>query len=263
MKTVITMTSWKQRIAYVGFAIWRFLHTQTEKPDMMYLWLAKEEFPDGLDSLPHDLVNLVKSNVVQLLWTEKNEYCHKRWHVYPMHDNDLVISIDDDIYYDKYLIQYAKSCARQYEHLIINISTHPYHPLSFNGINRIFLPVQCDTPLPNMQLCGQCIVLPNSFPLMAYDTKYDEIRNMVSTRCDECWLTPFIVHNNTNMMAHKFKHVPDTISHNETALCLTEGNKKNGQIYNIIKSIPLLQSAWKNFIHLMPIYKYDTIAMIN
>ena len=96
MKIVITMTSWTKRIQYVAKTIYYFLKTQTVKPDMFYLWLAEDEFPNKEKDLPEDLLTICSVFNVQIKWTKYNEYAFKRWYVYPKHNDDLVISIDDD-----------------------------------------------------------------------------------------------------------------------------------------------------------------------
>ena len=40
------MTSWTKRINCVARSIYYFMKTQTVKPDLFYLWLAEEEFPN-------------------------------------------------------------------------------------------------------------------------------------------------------------------------------------------------------------------------
>jgi hypothetical protein len=56
MKTVITMTTWSKRIQFTARAIYRFLKTQIVKPDLFYLWLAEEEFPNREADLPENLL---------------------------------------------------------------------------------------------------------------------------------------------------------------------------------------------------------------
>ncbi|WP_291631455.1 hypothetical protein [Clostridium sp.] len=100
MKTVVTMTSWTKRINCVARSIYYFMKTQTVKPDLFYLWLAEEEFPNKEKDLPNDLLMIIEGLHITLKWIKKNTYCHKRWNVYPEHMEDLVISIDDDVIYN-------------------------------------------------------------------------------------------------------------------------------------------------------------------
>ena len=65
MQTIVTMTSWSGRIEHVGSSIFRFFKTQTKLPDIFYLWLSEEEFPNKENDLPKDLlltINFLMSN---------------------------------------------------------------------------------------------------------------------------------------------------------------------------------------------------------
>ena len=135
MKIVLTMTSWVKRINHVAKSIYRFLQTQTIKPDYCYLWLAEEEFPNRENDLPHELLLVCEALNVRICWTKYNEYAFKRWYVYPKHNDDLVISIDDDnaisIFFLKslnsFIIKYISSAlttAIESSLLLIFNSTH-------------------------------------------------------------------------------------------------------------------------------------------
>lgn len=207
MKTVITMTSWTKRISFVSKAIYRFLTTQTVKPDLFYLWLAEAEFPNKENDLPKDLLIICEAFNVQLKWIKDNEYCHKRWYVYPKHFDDLVISIDDDVFYDVDLIKTAKKYANTINKCIINCGDYLYPLINYNNsIERVFLSQRPDIPSNNNQLCGQCIVLPKSFPLEAISDNNINLRKKYCKKCDECWLTPFIHNSSTKIMTHKWNN---------------------------------------------------------
>lgn len=202
------MTSWTKRIKYVGRAIYRFLTTQTIKPDLFYLWLAEAEFPNKEKDLPEDLILICKKFNIQINWTVDNEYCHKRWYVYPKHYEDLVISIDDDVFYDKNLIKQAINYSNNLHNCIINCGDYLYPILDYtNGIQRTFHNAIPDKPCHKILLCGQCIVLPKSFPLEAISPENIILRKKYCKKCDECWLTPFIFNSNTNIMAHKWNNI--------------------------------------------------------
>ena len=67
MSTVITMTSWKQRIASVGQCIWMFYKVQCKKPDVFYLILSEAEFPNKERDLPRNLrINFIRRNTIKV-----------------------------------------------------------------------------------------------------------------------------------------------------------------------------------------------------
>lgn len=98
-KVVVAMTSWKKRIGNCVYVI-NCLLKNTHKPDIVFLSLSTEEFPNLLDDLPQDLVKLCMSNPnVKLNWvTGKNTKSMKK--VYPilpyLEDEDMIVLCDDD-----------------------------------------------------------------------------------------------------------------------------------------------------------------------
>ena len=162
MKTVVTMTCWTKRINQMPIFLDYFFSTQTKKPDLFYLWLATEEFPDHI--LPLELVVAIQKYGVILKWIEKNEYCHKRWRVYPEHYEDVVISLDEDKRYTNDLVEQAVNC---------------------KTITNLYIP-RFEKPVENVELgiCGQCIIPPKTFPLEAYNEKYLNDRLEYSPKCD-------------------------------------------------------------------------------
>lgn len=195
MMTVVTMTSWTKRIHCVKSAIEYFLKTQTVKPDYFYLWLAESEFPNKEKDLPATLLRFIIDNKILLQWTKCNEYCHKRWYVYPRHYDDLVISIDDDQHYPPTLIETVQKLAVENPKSVITIARTEYKELHFN---ETYVPeykfVETEhTPYP--MFCGQCAFPPATFPLDAVSTKYLGVRDAFTPKCDECWLLPWLVKN--------------------------------------------------------------------
>ena len=87
------MTSWKGRIKFVGRAIFYFLSKQTIKPDLFYLWLSEEEFPKKEKELPEDLLLICNQFKIKIQWIKQNEFCFKRWYIYPKHWEDFVPQI--------------------------------------------------------------------------------------------------------------------------------------------------------------------------
>ncbi len=177
MKTVVTMTCWTKRINQMPIFLDYFFATQTKKPDLFYLWLATEEFPDH--KLPMALEECISKYGIVLKWIEKNEFCHKRWYVYPEHYEDIVISLDEDLKYVNDLVERAKDCKS-----ITNLwipRTENYHEPYYLGF------------------CGQCIVPPKTFPMEAYSEQYRNDRLLTTPKCDECWLNTFLLKNNIKL----------------------------------------------------------------
>ena len=93
---VVSLTSFPRRMATVHVALESLL-AQTLKPDRIILWLAKEEFPDALESLPQSLLELLDKGV-EIGWADRNLRAYKKFY-YALRDNPeaLVITVDDDL----------------------------------------------------------------------------------------------------------------------------------------------------------------------
>ena len=81
-KAIISLTSWKARI------------------NIVHRVIAEEEFPNKENNLPRSLLRFVDSNLIEILWIEKNYKAFKKvlftMEKYP---NVPVISADDDCLY--------------------------------------------------------------------------------------------------------------------------------------------------------------------
>ena len=216
MKTVVTMTCWTKRINQMSIFLDYFFSTQTKKPDLFYLWLATEEFPDHI--LPLELLVAIQKYGVILKWIANNEYCHKRWRVYPEHYDDVVISLDEDKRYPNDLVEQSVNC---------------------KYITNLYIP-RVEQKYENVDLgfCGQCIIPPKTFPMEAYNIKYLNDRLEYSPKCDECWLNVFLLKNNIKITTDISLCLPLELgyecSDNDTALYKHIGDDKAEIFMNLV-----------------------------
>ena len=205
-QVVITMTSWKGRIHVVGKCIYYFFTRQTEKPDVFYLWLSAEEFPNREKDLPADLLAVVEAFGVRLCWTETNEYIYKRWNIYPQHYSDMVISIDDDILFDSRLVEVAKKHLSE-SNVVYGIFKDLMYSYAFvPGKTRDY---NLSEPLSlRYRWLGCSVICPNSFPMEAMSDENKVLRDKICRRCDETWLKPFSLMNDTKIgyLDFEYKH---------------------------------------------------------
>ena len=196
MQTVITMTSWTKRINFVPKFIYRFLTTQTVKPDIFYLWLAEQEFPNKEKDLPEDLLLVCESFNVKICWTKDNEYCFKRWYVYPKHFEDLVISVDDDIILSPNTIEviqneYKRNPIKQ----VLHYKNCGGEIEIKNGIEYFIGALKQKSSIKNY-FQGNCAFAPYSFPLESFSEEMIRLRKEICPKCDESWLHPFLIKDN-------------------------------------------------------------------
>ena len=100
---IVSLTTYPARINSVYKTISTLLQ-QTIKPDKVVLWLAESQFPDK--NLPENLTRLQEFGL-EIKWTEKDIRSFKKLipslKEYP---EDIIITVDDDNYYDERLVEF-------------------------------------------------------------------------------------------------------------------------------------------------------------
>ena len=96
-KVIVSLTSFPARINIVVKTI-KTLLTQTLKPDAVILWLAPEQFPNGENDLPQELLDL-KQYGLTIDWYKDIRSYKKIIPTLKKYPNAVIITTDDDIYY--------------------------------------------------------------------------------------------------------------------------------------------------------------------
>ncbi len=94
---IVSLTSFPERINEVHYAIYSLL-TQTMKPDTVILWLAKDEFPNGMRDLPESLLGLQK-NGLDIQWCRYARSYQKLIPALQEFPNGIIVTADDDLLY--------------------------------------------------------------------------------------------------------------------------------------------------------------------
>lgn len=253
---VVTMTSWAKRLPFLGKSIYKFMTTQTVKPDIFYLWLSLEEFPNKEKDLPDDLLMICESFNIQIKWCEFNDICFKRWYVYPEHYNDMVFSIDDDVEFPANLIEEGKKhiCETNTVYNIFQDLTFEYYP---TPNCRAYFPNR-DSLLANF--AGMSCVCPKTFPLETLTEENVKARRKVCKRCDETWIKGFSIMNGTmtRRLPFIYKNQKEYDFSEQTACHNTLLKRIDGhcvieyQIYYCLKCYP---EHYKKWLELFPNYK--------
>ena len=102
-KIIVSLTSFPERIGAIWMVIESILR-QKVKPDAIYLWLSKDQFPD-LDSLPLKLRKL-QPRGLEIRLVEGDLKSHKKY-FYALKEfpNDFIITIDDDVFYNSKVLE--------------------------------------------------------------------------------------------------------------------------------------------------------------
>lgn len=107
-KVIISLTSWKGKMKYDICPGLESLCKQTMIPDKVYLNLSLEEFDNDKENIPDNIKNLEeKYPFFSVNWVEgENTKCFKKFlPILKNHQNDIIITADDDLIYPEYYVQ--------------------------------------------------------------------------------------------------------------------------------------------------------------
>lgn len=101
---VVSITSYPARIRTLA-AVLVPLFRQTMQPDRVILYLATSQFPNLNSDLPGDLLALCKKGL-EIHWCDEDLRSHKKFfYVMQEYPDACVITIDDDIFYNRDLVE--------------------------------------------------------------------------------------------------------------------------------------------------------------
>ncbi len=103
-RIIVSLTSFPARIGRLWLVIETLLR-QTIQPEKIILWLAEEQFP-GFYTIPKNLIRLQK-NGLEIRICPGDMRSHKKYY-YALQEfpDDIIITVDDDVFYDLRLIEY-------------------------------------------------------------------------------------------------------------------------------------------------------------
>lgn len=140
-KYIVSLTSFPARINDVWISIETILR-QSFKPDMIILWLAEEQFPDK--KLPIKLVEL-QNRGLTIKYCDDLRSHKKYYYTLKEYPDANIITLDDDLYYDKDVLKnvvqlhnkYPECIAtnRAHEIIIKNGTVLPYRKWNHNATN--------------------------------------------------------------------------------------------------------------------------------
>lgn len=122
-KIVISLTSYPARIPTIHKVI-ESLFDQEEKADEIVLWLSRQEFPGENEVLPDALRQLIGKNGFRIEWVNGNLKSHKKYFYALQNNENVVITIDDDMYYSKSMIHTLMESYRKHPNAISARNVH-------------------------------------------------------------------------------------------------------------------------------------------
>lgn len=204
---IVSLTTFPARINTVWITI-ETIFQQEYLPDRVILWLAKEQFPQGITKLPVSLKKQMKRGLEIRFCDDLKS--HKKYY-YSMLENPnaIIITIDDDVFYPTDTIKNLISLHEQYPKDIIahsaqeipdDISIPPskWKTPHFRHINNIF--AKC-------RILGISGILypPHSLHNDAFN---HNLRKKLCPWADDLWLTIMAYINETQIRRYEFRSNP-------------------------------------------------------
>ncbi len=188
-KIVVSLTSFPARINKVYYAI-KSLMIQTEKADEIRLFLAEEQFPKKY--LPKKLQKLVDRGL-NIIWTD-DKRSHKKYYysLQGQRGNELVITYDDDIIYEKDSIEKLIKAHRCFPDCIIcnrgqeilrtdDGVMKPYNQWRLNSKIGVYEPTMDVMPSTG----GGCLYPYGAVPSITFDW---ELARKNALTADDLWM---------------------------------------------------------------------------
>ena len=228
-RLIVSLTSYPARIYKVAQVI-STLMVQIRRADMIILWLAEDEFPQKEKELPEELLEL-RNYGLSIRWCDNIKPHKKYFYTMQEYPNDIVITVDDDVYYSPRLISTLYDAYQKNKHSVIclraNRITRPpdKHTYDYAKFKIAFKEV-CDVPLTDVLPTGIGGVLypPHSIPQTAFN------KELIKKNClcqDDIWLKIWSLINGYTSVIVKSKIHIDTMDEFQEN-CLHIDNKEGG-----------------------------------
>lgn len=209
-KIIVSLTSFPKRIDTLWITIETLLR-QSMKPDEIILWLAEEQF-NGIDSLPKALLEQQKRGLTIRFCDDLRS--HKKYY-YTMQEypRDIVILVDDDMFYPKDTIKKLWKLHKKYPNDICSITTQIIDP-SFDSKPSIWR-----NPLLNEKIehSDKVQIFTGSGSLFVPDSLDQRVfdKELLLDLCpfaDDLWITFMAYKNETRITSlNKWRAFPITI----------------------------------------------------
>lgn len=232
---IVSLTSFPARTNQLWYTI-DTLKRQSVLPEKIILWLSKEQFPHALNDVPERLRSQI-DELFEIRFVEKDLRPHKKYiYSFKEFSDKVIITVDDDIFYNSRLIECLLKAHSKYPNCVIcNRGQRINKESSYSKWATIR---EAEGPSFNILPTGVGGVL---YPPHVYDDHIFDIDAILKTclRADDLWLNFMCRYKGTMAVKTGLRIEPISISASQKeALCKTnngEENRNDIQIQNISK----------------------------
>ncbi len=102
-RIIVSLTSFPARMGDIHYTLFSLLK-QTVVPDEIVLWLGADKFPNREKDLPESVLRLVRMGI-RIQWCTDMRSYTKLVPALQQYPDDIIITVDDDIFYPEYLVE--------------------------------------------------------------------------------------------------------------------------------------------------------------
>ncbi|KYH03796.1 hypothetical protein A1704_20630 [Chryseobacterium cucumeris] len=131
---IVSLTTFPGRISKLWMVVECMLR-QSLLPNKIVLYLAKDQFPNELKDIPDNLLDYYNKKQLEIIFVEEDLRSHKKYYyAFKEYQNDIIITIDDDIFYPSNIIKDLMDLHKKFPD---TICCHRAHKVIRNDDNTI------------------------------------------------------------------------------------------------------------------------------
>ena len=196
---IVSLTSYPKRIGTVWLTIETLLR-QSVKPDEIILWLAQEQFK-SIDVLPRELIELQKCGLTIRFCDDLRSH-KKYYYVMQEYPEDIIILVDDDMFYPRDTIKKLMQMHKKYPYDICTMTAQAIKP-SFESKPSMWRNPKLDEKFEHSDEIQIFTGSGSLYPPHSFDEEVfnKELIKKICPHADDLWLTFMAKRNRTKITA--------------------------------------------------------------
>ncbi|MES2812683.1 MAG: hypothetical protein V4670_09455 [Bacteroidota bacterium] len=235
---IVSLTSFPARINIVHLSVKSILN-QTYKPKKVVLWLSAEQFPNQEKELPKSILELKKCGL-EIEFCEDIKPHTKYLYAFKKYPKDLIVTIDDDIFYPRDVLEKLfvlshknPSCIIANRVREISFEENRFKPYRDWKINQVYNSEPSKKLIPTG--VGGVLYRPSFFSESLFDI---ENIKKICLNADDIWLRANSLKNDvsvvfTNYYFYPFIEIPTSqeVNLHTTNVFLQDNDKQIKEVF--------------------------------
>lgn len=227
-KLIVSLTSFPARINNVWIVV-KTMMLQTYTPDRIILWLSEEQFPEG-KGIPENLKTL-EGALFEIRLVKHDIRSHKKYYyVFQEYPNDLIVTLDDDIFYPQNLLEGIVNCHKKNPDAVV-CNYGLYIGYNEDGSFKPYNNWKRNKSLSPKDFFfgsgGGTLFQPSK---LYKDVTKIEISRVLAPTADDIWLNAMVRLANLPLVVQRNNHVLSVTVENDERLCDTNVSQSQNDI---------------------------------